>query len=73
MRCCRRRKRNGSGRTEKGGALVAAAWWHSRSSSGLRGGYPNNRSHRKSTNTRSFGDNCRLDGHTIENCPGAIR
>lgn len=72
MRCCRRRKRNGSGRTEKGRAGLGV-WRHSRSSGGLRRGYLNSRSHRKSTNTRSFGDNCRLDGHTIENCPGAIR
>ena len=26
----------------------------------------------KSTNTRSFGSSCRLDGHRIENWPGAI-
>lgn len=26
----------------------------------------------KSTKTRSFGESCRLDGHRIENWPGAI-
>lgn len=72
MHCCRRRRRSGSGWIENPRAR-AAAWRCSSRSSGLTGAYLNNRSHRKSTNTRSFGDNCRLDGHTIENCPGAIR
>lgn len=72
MRCCRRRRRSGSGRTEKG---RAGRWCAAEFAQFERfaGGYLNSRSHRKSTNTRSFGDNCRLDGHTIENCPGAIR
>lgn len=35
-------------------------------------GILNSFAHMKSTNTLSFGDNWRLDGHRIENCPGAI-
>ncbi len=80
MRCCPRRKRSGSGRTEAGrarprrvAALVPFGRPAGRLATPLSFGYLNSRSHTKSTNTRSFGDNCRLDGQTIENCPGAIR
>jgi hypothetical protein len=56
-----------------GAATVSRMARGAAADAGARFGYLNSRSHRKSTNTRSFGDSCRLDGHTIENCPGAIR